>query len=62
MLCRTSTIRHIDSGVSMKTPLLIPSFSSKGFAKSKEDGRSEIGKILAMAGEFLTEVFSHQCI
>ena len=57
MLCRTSTIRHIDSGVSMKTPLLIPSFSSKGFAKSKEDGRSEIGKILAMAGEFLTEVF-----
>lgn len=57
MLCKTSTIRHIDSGVSMKTPLLIPSFSSKGFARSKKDGKSEIGKILATAGEFLTEVF-----
>ncbi len=57
MLCRTSTIRHTDSGVSMKTPLLIPSFSSKGFARSKKDGKSEIGKILATAGEFLTEVF-----
>ena len=57
MFCRTSTIQHLDSGVSMKTPLLIPSFSSKGFAKSKKDGKSEIGKILTMAGEFLTEVF-----
>ena len=41
----------------MKTPLLIPSFSSKGFARSKTDGKSEIGKILETAGEFLTEVF-----
>ena len=57
MFCRTSTIRHIDSGVSIKTPLLIPSFSSKGFVKSREDGKSEIGKILTIAGEFLTEVF-----
>ena len=57
MLCRTSTIRHRDSGVSMTTPLLIPSFSSKGFAKSKKDGKSEIGRILATAGEFVTEVF-----
>ena len=39
------------------TPLLIPSFSSKGFARSKKDGKSEIGKILATAGEFLTEGF-----
>ena len=57
MLCRTSTILHKDSEVSKTTPLLIPSFSSKGFARSKKDGKSEIGKILAMAGEFLTEVF-----
>ena len=57
MLCRTSTIRHRDSGVSMTTPLLIPSFSSKGFAKSKKDGKSEIGRILATASEFVTEVF-----
>lgn len=57
MLCRTSTIRHTDSGVSLTTPLLIPSFSSKGFARSKQDGKSEIGKILATASEFVTEVF-----
>ena len=57
MLCRTSTIRHKDSDVSLTTPLLIPSFSSKGFARSKTDGKSEIGKILATASEFLTETF-----
>ena len=57
MLCRTSTIQHTESGVSIKTPLLIPSFSSKGFARSKRDGKSEIGKILAATSEFLTEVF-----
>lgn len=57
MLCRTSTILHKDSGVSLRTPLLIPSFSSKGFARSKRNGKSEIGEILAAAGEFLTEAF-----
>ena len=57
MLCRTSAIRHIDSGVSKTTPLLIPSFSSKGFARSKRDGKSEIGKILETTSEFLTEVY-----
>ena len=57
MLCKTSTIRHKDSGVSLTTPLLIPSFSSKGFARSKKDGKSEIGKILETTDEFLTEVF-----
>ena len=56
MLCRTSTIRHTNSGVSMTTPLLIPSFSSKGFARSKKNGKSEIGKIFVTAREFLTEV------
>jgi hypothetical protein len=43
--------------VSLETPLLIPSFSSKGFARSKKDGKSEIGKILAAVGEFLTEAY-----
>ena len=57
MLCRTSTIRHKPSGVNLDTPLLIPSFSSKGFARSKKDGKSEIGRILAAAGEFLTEAY-----
>jgi hypothetical protein len=56
-LTRTSTIRHKSSDVSLKTPLLIPSFSSKGFARSKGDGKSEIGKILAASGEFLTEAY-----
>ena len=57
MLCRTSTLQHKELGVSMTTPLLIPSFSSKGFAISKKTRKSEIGKILATAGEFLTEIF-----
>ena len=57
MLCRTSTIRHKNSGVSLKTPLLIPSFSSKGFAKSKKDGKSEIGRVLETTNEFLADVF-----
>ena len=56
-LCRTSTIRHKDSGVSMNTPLLIPSFSSKGFGIPKKSGKSEIGKILETTSEFLTEIF-----
>ena len=56
-LCRTSTIRHKSSGVRLRTPLLIPSFSSKGFARSKSDGKSEIGGILATANEFLTEAY-----
>jgi hypothetical protein len=37
--------------------LLIPSFSSKGFARSKKGEKSEIGNILAASGEFLTEAF-----
>ena len=57
MLCRTSTIQHRSSGVSVTTPLLIPSFSSKGFGRSTKDDKSEIGKILATAAEFVTDVF-----
>lgn len=57
MLCRTSTLRHEDSGVSLTTPLLIPSFSSKGFPRTKTTDTSDIQKTLATASEFLTEVF-----
>ena len=57
MLTRTSTVRHRSSGVALQTPLLVPSFSSKGFAKSKDNERSEIGNILNAAGEFLTEAY-----
>jgi hypothetical protein len=56
VLARTSTLRHKPSGVSIQTPLLIPSFSSKGFARSK-DGTSEIGNILTAMGEFITETY-----
>ena len=37
--------------------MLIPSFSSKGFGKSKKNGKSEISKILTLSGEFLTEYY-----
>jgi hypothetical protein len=57
VFARSSTIRHKASGVTLQTPLLIPSFSSKGFVRSKKDEKSEIGKILATSGEFLTETF-----
>ena len=57
MLIRTSTIRHRPSGVSLQTPLLIPSFSSKGFARSKSEGRSEIHGILTYSTEFLTDTY-----
>ena len=55
MLARTSTIRHKNSGVSLRTPLLVPSFSSKGFSYSKSTGKSEIGDIAQTASEFITD-------
>ena len=54
---RISTVEHRGSGVTMTTPLLIPSFSSKGFAMFEDSGRSEAGEILKATSEFLTEVF-----
>lgn len=57
MLYRSSHIHHRGTGVTLPTPLLIPSFSSKGFAYSRKDGKSEIGNILVAAGEFLTEAY-----
>ncbi|MFC1587483.1 hypothetical protein ACFL54_04150 [Planctomycetota bacterium] len=55
MLARTSKIRHRPSGVTLTTPLLIPSFSSKGFARSQNNKKSEVIKILKTASEFITE-------
>jgi hypothetical protein len=66
MLARSSTIVHKASGVSVETPLLIPSFSSKGFsgdgAKPTRKGRggsgsSEVRQILGTAAEFLTTAY-----
>ena len=56
MLARTSIIRHASSGVSLSTPLLIPSFSSKGFGVSQADKTSEIGKFVELSAEFITRV------
>jgi hypothetical protein len=53
MLARSSKLRH-PSGVAMTTPILVPSFSSKGFS-FEEDGTSEITGIIEAASEWLTE-------
>lgn len=54
MLARSTVLRH-PSGLRVDTPLLIPSFSSKGFGISARDGRSEIQAVLSAATEFLTD-------
>lgn len=61
MLARRSKLVH-SSGIQIETPLLIPSFSSKGFGlsiKKIENGDltevSEISQILESASEFLTD-------
>jgi hypothetical protein len=53
MLARTLSIRH-PLGGTIKTPLLVPSFSSKGFGFAGE-GKSEIGDIYQLATEYLTD-------
>lgn len=53
MLARSTKLIHKQTGSILETPLLIPSFSSKGFVKAKK-GKSEIGDILQYASEFLT--------
>ena len=57
MLARTNTICHRTSGVSLETPLLVPSFSSKGFFSTHKDGKSEseLRTVFAASGEFITE-------
>lgn len=55
-LCRTSIIKH-PSGESIKTPLLVPSFSSKGFRirKMHDHEQSEATAYLKAVGEQITE-------
>src|SRR5260370_38149023 len=55
MLAKSSTVVHKASGVSVETPLLIPSFSSKGFSGS--GATSEVRQILGTAAEFLTTAY-----
>jgi len=53
MLARSSDLRH-PSGVILRTPLLVPSFSSRGFRFNRK-GVSEIREVFANAAEILTE-------
>src|SRR5579872_5237128 len=55
MLARQSKLRH-PSGAVLQTPLLLPSFSSKGFAVDSE-GRSEIRDPFKLATEVITEAY-----
>ena len=66
MFLRRSVLIH-PSGISIKTPLLVPSFSSKGFKTNQAKlpsspkksqrpyGESEIKRIFRFAAEFMTE-------
>ena len=53
MLCRTSKLIHPSSGVSLETPLLVPSFSSKAFGFGY-GGKPEVHRVLDLAQEFIT--------
>lgn len=51
-LARRSTVKH-PSGLSFQTPLLVPSFSSKGFRVTKDS--SEVRDALEVTSEWLTD-------
>lgn len=53
MVARTSHLRH-PSGSTLKTPLLVPSFSSKGL-RNRRDGKSELREIFRNSAPVLTE-------
>jgi hypothetical protein len=53
MLARSTTLRH-PLAKPLSTPLLIPSFSSKGFGVDPS-GRPEVRKLLSLATEHLTD-------
>jgi hypothetical protein len=49
-----STQVHVPGGGTLDTPILIPSFSSKGFRVEK-DGTSEVRDLMVFASEWLTD-------
>lgn len=59
MLCRTTKLTHRGTGASLETPLLVPSFSSKGFSRSsaRREGEyvSGLHKQFAAVGEYITD-------
>ncbi|GHU80697.1 hypothetical protein FACS189468_1200 [Spirochaetia bacterium] len=52
-LARTSILKH-PNGTCISTPLLVPSFSSKGFLVNSK-GESELNKIYKIASEYITD-------
>jgi hypothetical protein len=54
VLCRTSKLIHPASGMCLRTPLLVPSFSSKAFGFS-HDGQPEVRRVLDASREFITK-------
>ena len=55
MLCRSTPIVHKASGVAVETPVLIPSFSSKGFTTGA--GKDELLTIVNTASEVITGAY-----
>lgn len=55
-LARSTHVRH-QSGVAVKTPLLVPAFSSKG-SRFTSSGKSEISDAVRASAEFLTDTVS----
>lgn len=53
MLARSSVLNH-PSGMNLGTPLLVPSFSSRGYDFTR-DGESEVAQALRTSAEYLTE-------
>lgn len=53
---RTSTLIHGPTGNMVKTPLLVPSFSSKGFRIPKQ-GAAEVETVLQLTGQSITEAY-----
>src|SRR5712664_2387108 len=53
LLARSRALHH-PSGVKLTTPLLVPSFSSKGFPRLR-DGRPWVTRALEITGEWLTD-------
>jgi len=54
MLARSTQIRH-PLGVTLHTPLLVPSFSSKALGFNK-GGKSELRKVFDLASSGLTDI------
>lgn len=54
ILCRSTKIHH-PLGVTLETPLLVPSFSSKGFGFDAEE-KSQIKEIFSVVSEYLTDI------